>query len=286
MLTILQGSDLHFGSAYDPEAGDAFRRTVREVAPDLVVIAGDLTQRAKAREYREARRFLDSLGDAPVVVTPGNHDVPLYRIHERLLVPFANYRRYISQELDTVTRVPGAVVVALSTAAPRRAIVNGRLRLEQMEFAARIFQESQEGEARIVVAHHPLASAPDSVPDETLPGAAVILDAFRDMGAELVMGGHFHRGFVARSSAVCPAHESTDEVVLAYSGTATSTRGRGSETSKNSCHLLVIDETTIRVEHKLLDRSSMTFECLQEITRPRRARARVAGSSSEQGLSS
>lgn len=282
MLTILQGSDLHFGSAYDPDAGEAFRRAIEESAPDLVVIAGDVTQRAKVGEYREAQRFLESLGDVPLVVTPGNHDVPLYRAFERLLVPFGNYRRYISPDLETVTRVSGAVVVALNTAAPRRAIVNGRLQRNQLEFAARIFQESHAQEVRIVVAHHPLVSAPDGEPADPIPDAARILDAFRDMGAELVMGGHFHRGFVARSSAVCPAHEGHDEVVLAYSGTATSTRGRASEASKNSFHLLMIEEDTIKVEHKLLNRDSMTFEFLCETILPRRRRPSGAVSSSSE----
>ncbi len=280
MLTILQGSDLHFGSAHDPEAGEAFRRAIEESTPDLVVIAGDITQRAKVGEYREAQRFLDSLGDIPLVVTPGNHDVPLYRAFERLLTPFGNYRRYIGPDLDTVTRVPGAVVVALSTAAPRRAIVNGRLRPRQLEFAARIFQESHAQEVRIVVAHHPLVSAPDAEPTEPIPDAVRILDAIRDMGAELVMGGHFHRGFVVRSSAVCPAHEGADEVVLAYSGTATSTRGRAGEASKNSFHLLMIEEDTIKVEHKLLDRRSMKFESSRETILPRRGRASGAVSPS------
>jgi len=280
MLTILQGSDLHFGSSYDPEAGEAFRRAIEESIPDLVVIAGDLTQRAKVGEYQEARRFLDSLGGIPLVVTPGNHDVPLYRALERLLTPFRNYRRYISPDLDTVTRVPGAVVVALNTAAPRRAIVNGRLQRRQLEFAARIFQECHAQEMRIVVAHHPLVPAPDAEPAEPIPDAAWILDDLRDMGAELVMGGHFHRGFVARSSAVCPAHEEADEVVLAYSGTATSTRGRASEASKNSLHLLMIDEGTIKVQHKLLNREAMTFEFMREIILPRRGRPSGAVSSS------
>ncbi len=281
MLTILHGSDLHFGSAYDPPAGEAFRRAVAEVAPDLVVIAGDVTQRAKVREYRQARDYLCTLSDVPLVVTPGNHDVPLYRVLERLFMPFKNYREYISGDLDTVTRLPGAVVVALNTAAPRRAIVNGRLRFRQLEFAARIFQQSQEHEVRIVVAHHPLAPAPDAVPVAPLPGAAGILDALRDMGAELVLGGHFHRSFVAGSSDVCPAHDETDEVLLAYSGTATSTRGRASEEAKNSFHVILVDDVSIRVENRLLDRSSMTFQTVSEHTAPRRRGTRDSVSPQE-----
>ena len=63
-----------------------------------------------------------------MVVTPGNHDVPLYRVWERVFAPLRNYREFISPELDTVTKINGATVVSLNTTAPHRAIVNGRLR--------------------------------------------------------------------------------------------------------------------------------------------------------------
>lgn len=273
MLTILQASDLHFGTAYDPVAGRAFADAVDALSPDLVVIAGDVTQRAKVREYREARAYLSRLTEVPQVVTPGNHDVPLYRAHERLLAPFRNYRAYMERDLDTVTRVPGAVVVALNTAAPRRRIVNGCLRGRQLAFAARIFQEGDPRDTRIVVAHHPLASAPDEEPSSPLPGAPRILDALRDMGAELVLGGHFHRGFVVRSSEVHAGHDAGDDLVLAYSGTATSTRGRAGELGENSFHLIGLEGDSIRVEHRQLNREAMTFEPVRERTLPRRPTA-------------
>ena len=107
MLTIAHGSDLHFGKPFNVEASEAFLRSLDALDLDLLVLSGDFTQRAKVREYQEAREFLESLPDVTTVVTPGNHDVPLYRIWERLFFPLRNYRRYISTELDTITRIPG-----------------------------------------------------------------------------------------------------------------------------------------------------------------------------------
>jgi len=96
MLSILQLSDLHFGSAYVPRVGDAALDAAREIDADAIVISGDLTQRAKAREFRDAAAFMKQLPDVPALVIPGNHDVPLYRIIERLTDPYKHYREIIS----------------------------------------------------------------------------------------------------------------------------------------------------------------------------------------------
>ena len=122
---------------------------VTALPTDLVVAAGDLTQRAKSHEFEQARAVLDGFGGVPIVVTPGNHDVPLYRFWERLLVPFAKWTAFAGPELDTAHRIPGATVVALASAAPRRAIVNGRIVPRQLGFARRTFAESAEGDLRM-----------------------------------------------------------------------------------------------------------------------------------------
>ncbi|MHC4925410.1 MAG: metallophosphoesterase, partial [Planctomycetota bacterium] len=103
MVTLIHASDIHFGAPYDAAAGEAFQVAARALHADLVVVSGDFTQRAKTAEYEAARRWLDRLPDLPVVVTPGNHDVPLYRMLERVFQPYRNYRRWISPELDSVT---------------------------------------------------------------------------------------------------------------------------------------------------------------------------------------
>src|SRR5687768_4988171 len=98
MRTIVHISDLHFGRV-DPTLLDPLRRAVEAVSPHVVVVSGDLTQRAKPEQFREARRFLDTL-PRPHIVVPGNHDVPLYNVFQRFFQPLDKYRRYISAELE------------------------------------------------------------------------------------------------------------------------------------------------------------------------------------------
>ncbi|HEX9887009.1 MAG TPA: metallophosphoesterase [Longimicrobiales bacterium] len=246
MLTLLHASDLHFGEPYRPEVGEALRRAALDMAPDVLVLSGDFTQRAKVAEYQAARAFLDSLPDVPRVVTPGNHDVPLYRVFERALAPYGNYRAHIQDELDTVTRVEGAVIVALNSSAPHHAIVNGRISPEQVDFAAEAFDGAPEGAARVMVTHHLLAFAPDDEADARLPRAREILTAFHDMGVELVLSGHLHRGFVASSLDVVPEVDS-HAIVMAYSGTTTSSRGRGRERGRNSFNRVRVDRDRVEV---------------------------------------
>ncbi|HSH46270.1 MAG TPA: metallophosphoesterase, partial [Longimicrobiales bacterium] len=154
MLTILHVSDLHFGPPYVPRVGEALLQAAEALEPDVVVASGDFTQRARAEQFAEARRYLDRLPDVPTVVVPGNHDVPLFRVWERIFSPYDMYRRYIAEELDQVIRVEGAVIVALNSTSPLRAITNGRINRTQLEFCQREFQKAPEEAIKIVVAHH------------------------------------------------------------------------------------------------------------------------------------
>ena len=247
MLTILHGSDVHFGKPHRPNVSAAFLDLARKVTPDVIVLAGDFTQRAKVRQYEQARAFLRQLQDVPVVVTPGNHDIPLYRIHERLFMPFRNYRAFISEEMDTVTRVGGAVFVALNSADPHRSIVNGRIADHQLRFLARVFQETFDEDVRILVMHHALASPLDGGSDATIPGSGALLDRFRELGVDLVLSGHLHRGFVTRSSEVRPDHRDHGDIAIVHSGTAASSRGREAERGENSVNVLRVGAREIEV---------------------------------------
>src|SRR4030095_10141040 len=79
---LLHISDVHFGPPHRPELAEKGLAFVEEHRPAAVVLSGDLTQRAKPKQFQEARRFVDRL-PAPTLVVPGNHDVPLYRLWER-----------------------------------------------------------------------------------------------------------------------------------------------------------------------------------------------------------
>lgn len=249
MITIIHGSDLHFGKPHDPAAAETFMETIHDLSPDLLVLSGDFTQRAKIREYEEARAWLDRLPDLPTVVTPGNHDVPLYRVWERLTRPFDNYRRWIHPELDVVTSIPGVTVVSLNSAAPRRAIVNGRIDSDQIEFARKAFGRADPQDLKVVVAHHHLAPAPDYEGDKPLPGARRILDAFESMGVDMVMGGHLHRAYIGNSLDVYPGEDRSRGVVIVQSGTTTSRRGRARERAKTTFNLIRVGADRLEVVH-------------------------------------
>ena len=259
MITLLHASDIHFGKPFDSGALDAFRRFLGHISPELIVLSGDFTQRAKVREYEAAREFIRGLPDVPLVVTPGNHDVPLYRVFERLFAPLRNYRSYISQELDTVTRIPGVTVVSLDSTAPHRAIVNGRISATQLLFAARAFSESPEGDFRILVAHHNLIPAPDYEPQQFLPGYQRSLAAFSKMRVELILGGHLHRAFIGSSLDAFPQGDEALPMVIAHSGTTTSTRGRGRERERNSLNLIRIGDGEVVVIPHLLHQDRGEF---------------------------
>lgn len=249
MLTILHVSDLHFGPPYQEEVGEALLRFAYELKPELIVASGDFTQRAREEQFAAARAFLDRLPSAPLVTTPGNHDVPLYRVAERFFRPLEYYQRHISPELDTVTRTPEAVIVSLNSTAPRRAIVNGRIHRTQLEFAREAFADVPPELFRVVVAHHHFAPPPDFDKVAVMPKAKRALDLFTQMRVDLVLGGHLHRAYLGNSLDVYAGMDREHGIVIVQSGTSTSRRGRAREREKNSFNVLRLDGRMIRVTH-------------------------------------
>ncbi|HEX6135056.1 MAG TPA: metallophosphoesterase [Longimicrobiales bacterium] len=249
MLTMLHISDLHFGKPYVEHVGEAVIRAAHELPIDAVVASGDFTQRAKRREYEQAREFLDRLPPLPVVVVPGNHDVPLFRVFERIFAPHQLYREHISKELDAVYRLGNAVIVALNSTSPLRAITNGRLDSSQLEFCARAFDDVPPGIARIVVTHHHLAPAPDYEGGQVMPHAKRAMDCFSQLGVEMVLGGHLHRAYIGNSLDVYPGLDREHGIIIVQSGTTTSRRGRVREREKNTLNLVRIGEDRIRITH-------------------------------------
>src|SRR5688500_14957666 len=160
-MNLLQISDVHFGPFYVPKVGEALLRAVQDLDYDVTIISGDFTQRAKREQFAEARAFMDQLPQRPSIVTPGNDDVPLYGVFERVFNPYGLYKQYISQDLDMVLRTPEAVIVAVNSTKPLQAIVNGRISRGQLDFVSKALRETPDDVLKIVVAHHHFAPAPD-----------------------------------------------------------------------------------------------------------------------------
>lgn len=187
MTRLIHLSDLHFG-ATSPELLDPLCARVAELAPDLVVISGDLTQRARTGQFAEARAFIARLG-APALCVPGNHDIPLWNLWSRLLHPWRAYRRGAAEDLEPVWQNADVVVAGLNTANPL-AWKQGRITSAQLDRLAAVFAGAGP-RARIVAMHHPL----EHLPGETqwiMQGAAMALRRLPQIGVQVVLSGHVH----------------------------------------------------------------------------------------------
>lgn len=250
-LRMMQISDLHFGPPLMPVVAEAALASCFRLAPDLLVVSGDLTQRAHSEQFAAAREYLQRFPSIPQLIIPGNHDVPLYDVARRLSDPHRNYRKFINPKLNTVLQVPGAVLVGLDSTAPRTAISNGRIHNWQLDFCAQAFAQAPADATRIVVAHHHFAPAPDTLHDARMPMAERAINRFSELGVELIMGGHLHRAYIGNTLDFYPGKHRDRGIIIAQSGTTTSRRGRGREAEKNSFNLVELTKLTIKITHYL-----------------------------------
>src|SRR5688500_3797681 len=130
MRTIAHLSDLHFGDT-DAAVVERLIEKVRELNPDMLIVSGDLTQRARSSQFQDARAFLDVL-PLPQIIVPGNHDVPLYNVIRRFLSPLARFRKYITSDLTPEYHDDELAVFGINTARSLT-IKGGRVSEEQVE---------------------------------------------------------------------------------------------------------------------------------------------------------
>jgi 3',5'-cyclic AMP phosphodiesterase CpdA len=240
MRTLVHLSDLHFGRT-DAALLAPLRAAVAAARPDLVVVSGDLTQRARAREFAEARAFLETLPQ-PQIVVPGNHDVPLYRVWERFLSPLGKYRRIVQRDLEPSFVDDEIAVIGINTA---RSLTfkNGRINEAQMAAIRRRFDPLGAAVLKVVVTHHPF-DVPDRSGEVDLVGRAQpAMEVFARCGVDLLLAGHFHTSDAGATSARYRIAGYAALVVQA--GTATSTRARG---EKNSFNLVRIQRPEVVIE--------------------------------------
>ena len=152
MRTIVHLSDLHFGRV-DQQLLEPLRTLVASLAPDVLVVSGDLTQRAKTEEFIAARAFLDTL-PGPQIVVPGNHDIPLYNVASRFLTPLRKYLRYVTLDLTPEYVDEEIAVLGLNTARSLT-IKDGRVNQEQIALLRQRMGAVPKNVTRIVVTHHP-----------------------------------------------------------------------------------------------------------------------------------
>ena len=247
-VQILHLADLHFGGLADVAQVEALEQMLPDLNPDAIVIGGDLSQRARHGEFQRARAFVQAASQtAPVLVSPGNHDVQWWW---RPLVPFGKraiyekYCRYFGDELAPTIALPGAVIAsALSshglawgslTLNPRDTTVKGHLPGKEMERVKRVFAAAPRDDARVLVVHHNVLRGDIS----QRMGLSRWRQAQRRIvasGADVVLCGHDHQE---------GADVLAGKVVVSTTGTL-STRSRG---GRPSCFNFVsIEPTAVQV---------------------------------------
>jgi 3',5'-cyclic AMP phosphodiesterase CpdA len=255
LRSILHISDIHFGPPHVAPVAGGLLDLVRERAPSLVAVSGDLTQRAKPGQFAAARRYLDSM-DRPVVVVPGNHDVPMYRFWERLAAPFSAYRRHFSAHLETVHCDEELFVAGINTA-HNMTRKHGTVRMRRLREIRAAAAAAPPGAFKVIVAHHPLVRTPHLLGEPAVRRARHAAAVFGEIGIDLVLSGHVHLFFLGHSEEYYPHLPSHFRIL--HAGTTTSRRGRGGERDRNSCNWIELDDEHVTVQQLVWNVSERRF---------------------------
>jgi 3',5'-cyclic AMP phosphodiesterase CpdA len=111
---ILHISDPHFGTEQEHVA-TALRDFVLRQSPCVVILSGDITQRARKAQFCAAASFVEQLSAARVLAIPGNHDIPLLNLFARFFQPYANYQHAFGSDLEPEYESERLLVLCLKT---------------------------------------------------------------------------------------------------------------------------------------------------------------------------
>lgn len=252
MRTIVHLSDLHFGRLDERIIAPLVER-ITAIHPDLIAVSGDLTQRARRRQFQQASAFLGRLPFAKIVV-PGNHDVPLFNVAARLFDPFGGYRRWISPDLEPAYIDDEVAMIGLNSA---RALITGgrgRLNMQQIEEATARLVPLPPAPIKVIVTHHPF-DLPRGFRAEHLVGrASIAMQRFAEAGADVFLAGHLHVSHVGDTA---NRYRIAGHSALVVQAGTLSTRGRG---ELNSFNVLRIGRPEMTIERYSWETGSQVFD--------------------------
>lgn len=199
MTRIALLADLHFGSV-PLGLAERLGESLTAAAPDVIVVAGDLTMRSRTREFVAGKAWLSTLA-APLMLLPGNHDLPVWNVFERFANPFARYAKATGAPLMPVFEDARCFILGLNTTAswqPHLRWQEGIARRTDVLAARKLLAAAPPGKLRIVATHHPLfkvAHLPRALPARRFAQA---LDMLAAENVELLMHGHLHQQYALR----------------------------------------------------------------------------------------
>jgi 3',5'-cyclic AMP phosphodiesterase CpdA len=224
---LLQISDTHFGTE-QPLVVEALAAFTAQQRPDLVVLSGDITQRARRAQFQAARLFIERLG-TPFLAIPGNHDVPLFDVLARVAHPYGRYREAFGNELEPVHSSADLLVQCLNTTRWWRH-TKGEISSEQIERVAARISAATPKQLCVVVVHQPVWVPDTGDAHNLVRRHAVAVQRWASAGADVVMGGHIHLPYVKQLP------DLPRRLWAVQAGTALSYRVRGGQA--NSVNLL------------------------------------------------
>lgn len=252
MRTIVHTSDLHFPRV-DARMIAALTTCINDLAPDLVVVSGDLTQRARRSQFLQAAAFLKSLTPR-VLVVPGNHDVPMFNIPARMLSPFAGYRQHIAEDLEPVFEDSEMVVVGLNSVRTVLFSDEGRLNVAQAERGADRLRQATPDVVKIIVTHHPFDVPHGAREDKMIGRSRMAMERLAAAGADIFLAGHLHVSHVGGTAA---RYQIAGHSALLVQAGTMSNRERGESNSFNVLRLS--DRTSVSIDRLAWDQSTCTF---------------------------
>jgi len=218
----------------------ALTTAIRAAKPDVVVVSGDLTQRARRAEFAAARRYLDEL-PSPQIVVPGNHDVPMHDVLSRWLSPLAKYRRYISGDIEPFYVDAEIAVLGVNTARSN-VIKGGRVNRDQVAQSCARFETAGNDVTRVIVTHHPF-DLPENDDGSVVGRADMAMAGFAGCRVDMILSGHRHVSH--RSASATRYRIAGYSALMVQAGTATSSRRRG---ELNSYNLIRIERPSIVID--------------------------------------
>lgn len=266
--TLMHISDLHAGRPFNPDIAVQVACEAHDIQPDLLVISGDFVQRADfVHQWQVITTFLKKLPE-PRLVIPGNHDVPLFHLFDRLFRPLRRYKRYISSDINPVFERPGLVVVGGNTAYGWT-VDGGYVTPRQCATLERIFTQYADDVCKVAVLHHHVLNPPGCEGRNKIRNADEVVKLFDRCNVELLLCGHIHVSYVGTTLDV--RSDIQQGTIICQSGTTTSRRGKGREQGKNSYNLIEIEDSSIRIEQRVYLEEVQRFTPVSEHIFPRRA---------------
>lgn len=220
---------------------------LKDLKADLLVVSGDLTQRARPGEFRYAREFLDGI-PSPRLIVPGNHDLaPWFKPIRRWRAPLANFCEAFGADLEPVYKDDEIVVIGVNTAR-RNTVEAGRLNKRQVERTCNLLRAVPADRIRFVVSHHPFDLPAHYRGHNVVGRAEMAMSRFAKSSADAFLSGHLHVSHIGETTLRYRIEGYSALVIQA--GTAASTRVRG---ELNSWNLIRVARPRLAVEKYLWD---------------------------------